>query len=57
VVKSLLPPLPPPETWNDADLTKLLHEIEREETPEQLLTLARQLQEKLLLRKQRQGPN
>ncbi len=52
----------PPSTDIDAPLEdsrvmELLDDIERESTPERLLTLARKLQEQLLVRKQRDRPH
>lgn len=38
-------------------MVELLDQIERENTPERLLTLARQLQEQLFMRRQRERPN
>jgi hypothetical protein len=41
----------------DLRLRALLDDIEQEETPERLLKLARELQQQLALRRQRQTPN
>jgi hypothetical protein len=38
-------------------LAQLLEDIEQEETPERLLKLARELQQQLSLRKQRETPS
>ncbi|MDI6027519.1 hypothetical protein QBK99_15100 [Corticibacterium sp. UT-5YL-CI-8] len=42
---------------NESRLSELLDDIEQEETPERLLTLARELQRRLLMKKQRDNPN
>jgi hypothetical protein len=39
--------------WKDSRLVALLEEIEQEETPERLLKLATELQQQLLLSRQR----
>jgi hypothetical protein len=44
------------QSRNDPRLLALLEEIEREETPERLFKLATQLQEQLLLNRQRRNP-
>ncbi len=41
----------------DSMLAQLLEDIEQEETPERLLKLARELQQQLSLRKQRETPS
>ncbi len=41
----------------DPRFAELLEDIRQEETPERLLTLARELQKKLLMQKQRRTPN
>jgi hypothetical protein len=41
----------------DGSVIDQLDEIERENTPERLLSLARELEEKLLVRRQRERPN
>jgi len=44
--------------WDDRQLAVLLEQIEQEEVPERLLTLARRLQEQLQLsRGQGEGPH
>jgi hypothetical protein len=42
---------------NDSRMAELLENIEREETAERLLKLARELQQRLLMMKQREKPN
>jgi hypothetical protein len=42
---------------DDSRLTELLENIEQEDTPERLLTLARELQRQLLIKKQRDKPS
>jgi hypothetical protein len=43
--------------FTDGKLADLLDDIEQEETPERLLKLARELQQQLMLRKQRENTN
>lgn len=41
----------------DPGLAEILENIEREKTPERLLTLARELQQLLTMKRQRETPN
>jgi len=49
--------LSPAWAGSDGKLADLLDDIQREEAPERLLALARELQRQLILRKQRENPN